>query len=663
LVSAVAVGGATAQISPKLPAPGEAPAGSPVAKHGQLKVSGNKIVDKNNNPVNLRGMSLFWASASAGGVYYNDDVVGWLAYDWNVSVIRAAITVASGDGGYDGPKGYADGDSVGMISKARTVIDACIRRGVYVLVDWHTHTHNNNTYRTKGVEFFGVISKLYGNYPNVLFEPFNEPLNSASASNVVDYVNPIVTEIRKNSQNIIIVGSPDWSRLPNNVTVSGTNIAYSFHFYTVTHSKGAFSGNITSALNNSKAVVVTEFGTTNADGGQNDKTVNTSGTQEWIDFLEQNNVGWINWSIANLSEASAALTASGTSGGPWSLSTSGTWVRSKITGYNSSVYYPTKTFSINATAGDGGKVEKKVGGSVNNGPYSYGTSVTITAVPNDGWELSSWEGDAYGNNLSLTHKVTGVDLTMNAVFVPLSLVKNGYFTFNITNWTSNNVTLSHDAAASVLVANVTAPGTASSPANVRQGSINRIEAGKKYELSFKAKTASGTRSITPRVTNSNRDRNYLADTAAVQINTEWKTFTIPFSMCYKLSNGTAVTDSTAVVAFQCGAHSDAWTWYLDDVKLNAVGSGTCSSTPVRFAGERSGIRVWSISKVSGALRIRGPIEEGAKASLYDTRGKAIRNAAARDGMAFSVAGVPAGSYFVVVKNRAGADVYRARVSL
>jgi len=32
-----------------------------VEKHGQLHVQGNRIVDKNGAPVQLRGMSLFWS--------------------------------------------------------------------------------------------------------------------------------------------------------------------------------------------------------------------------------------------------------------------------------------------------------------------------------------------------------------------------------------------------------------------------------------------------------------------------------------------------------------------------------------------------------------------------------------------------------------------------
>ena len=42
---------------------------SAVEKHGQLQVKGNKVVDKNDAPVQLKGMSLFWSQEI--GKYYN----------------------------------------------------------------------------------------------------------------------------------------------------------------------------------------------------------------------------------------------------------------------------------------------------------------------------------------------------------------------------------------------------------------------------------------------------------------------------------------------------------------------------------------------------------------------------------------------------------------
>jgi endoglucanase len=49
-----------------------------VEAHGHLQVVGNKIVDKNGNPVQLRGMSLFWSQWI--GKYYNYDAIKWITW-------------------------------------------------------------------------------------------------------------------------------------------------------------------------------------------------------------------------------------------------------------------------------------------------------------------------------------------------------------------------------------------------------------------------------------------------------------------------------------------------------------------------------------------------------------------------------------------------------
>ena len=67
-----------------------------VDKLGQLSVSGNKIIDKNGEPVALRGMSLFWSQIN--GKYYNYDCVKWLRDDWKCTIVRAAMGIEEADG-------------------------------------------------------------------------------------------------------------------------------------------------------------------------------------------------------------------------------------------------------------------------------------------------------------------------------------------------------------------------------------------------------------------------------------------------------------------------------------------------------------------------------------------------------------------------------------
>jgi len=656
-------GSVWAQLKPQtLPAPGEAPAGSPVAKHGALKVakdaSGKGVIqDKDGNAVVLRGMSFFWANAGEGygSPYYSDAVVGWLAHDFRVSVVRAAI---GADATEMGGKGYADGNAGGMLSAAETVVEACIRRGIYVIVDWHIH---KDKYQSNAIEFFKAIGQKYGSYPNVLFEPFNEPLD-VSWGNVKSYVNPIIAEIRKHSNNLVIVGNETWSQNPNNannsgVTDSKNNTAYSFHFYTQTHSYGSMGNNVSSALNNGLAVFVTEFGTVKSDG---DGEHNAGGTDSWLDALEGWKVSWVNWSVTHKPEGASILSSNGVGGGPggaWnSLKTNGTYIKGKIVAKNDAAYSSwAKTYPITATVQGSGKVEKKVGNAINEGPYAYGDQVTITAVPNSGWQFEKWEGDATGYTASLSaYKVVGVPLSIKAVFVE-GLLANGTFTTGITGWSfPDGGSLAYSSADATLKVTV----SASPPANAHVRPANlALEHTKKYSLSFRAKAASGSGTITPRVTSTNGNTDYIQNPQAVSLTTEWKTTTVAFTMC----SPTGAATTTAQLRFDCAAMAGK-DWFIDDIVMKEDGTGQCSPSAVLPAVVKAQMTAWSIAQTGGALQLRGPAEAGAKVSLYDTRGKMIRSAAAKDGMALGV-GVPAGNYIVVVKNRAGGEVLRSRVSM
>eukprot|EP00445_Apocalathium_hangoei_P036916 CAMPEP_0203956960 /NCGR_PEP_ID=MMETSP0359-20131031/89025_1 /ASSEMBLY_ACC=CAM_ASM_000338 /TAXON_ID=268821 /ORGANISM="Scrippsiella Hangoei, Strain SHTV-5" /LENGTH=253 /DNA_ID=CAMNT_0050890767 /DNA_START=16 /DNA_END=774 /DNA_ORIENTATION=- len=150
----------------QIPASFTAPAGSPVDMHGAIRVEGNKLLGKHGQPVRLRGMSLFWSQWSS--TYWSEGVVDWLVKDWKVTMIRAAMGVESG--------GYLES---GKIEKQRvvTVVDAAIRNGIYVVIDWHDH--HAQSHKDEARAFFDEMASMYGGFPNVFFEIFNEPLQES----------------------------------------------------------------------------------------------------------------------------------------------------------------------------------------------------------------------------------------------------------------------------------------------------------------------------------------------------------------------------------------------------------------------------------------------------------------------------------------------------
>jgi endoglucanase len=112
-----------------------------------------------------------------------------------------------------------------------------------------------------------------------------------------------------------------------------TNIAYSVHYYAGTH--GAWLRDRTqTAINAGIPVIVTESSGSAADGlGAN----NYVEWEAWFSFLETNQIGWINYAIADKVDETISILEPGASGsGGWdenSLTESGEYIRTKLRGY------------------------------------------------------------------------------------------------------------------------------------------------------------------------------------------------------------------------------------------------------------------------------------------------------------------------------------------
>lgn len=331
---------------------------TPVAKYGQLKIFNGKVSDKNGNPVVLRGMSMFWSGYPEGAPYYNTSTINWLRDDWCVDVIRATMSVETGSSTYIN-------NPATELAKMKTVIDACIAKGIYVIVDFHSHNAEN--YKTQAKTFFTEIATTYGGLPNILYETFNEPINQSWSGTIKPYHNELIATIRaKDPDNIIICGTRTYSQDVDeaaNDPVTGTNIAYTLHYYANSH-KASLRQKATNALNKGVALFVTEYGTCDASGNGG---YNPGESQTWWDFLEANKISSCNWAIDNKNETSAALTSNAglSNWNAGQLTQSGTLVRNYIKGKCNSVLV---TGSL-TVAFAGNKVS-----------YNAGDAVTMTAT-------------------------------------------------------------------------------------------------------------------------------------------------------------------------------------------------------------------------------------------------------------------------------------------
>ncbi|UZO80808.1 cellulase family glycosylhydrolase [Aquimarina sp. ERC-38] len=299
-----------------------------VGKFGRLQVNGNKVTAEDGTEISLAGMSLFWSNAAwTLSDFYNKETVDHLANNWNASIVRAAVGVTeTWDGGrgyigngtdfYAAGREWKDAKEFNLV-RLEAVIDAAIANDIYVIVDWHTHEAEK--YVNEAVEFFGYISKKYGSNDHIIYEIYNEPYGArqgnpkTSWSTIKNYSRPVIAEIRKNDKdNLIVVGTSTWSQdvdepAADQNWINDPNIAYALHFYanTADHQQ-PLRNKAKLAMDAGIALFVTEFGSVSADGNGG---FNRNQTNQWINFLKNNKVSFVNWSLSDLNETSAVITA------------------------------------------------------------------------------------------------------------------------------------------------------------------------------------------------------------------------------------------------------------------------------------------------------------------------------------------------------------------
>ncbi|KAI1729764.1 cellulase (glycosyl hydrolase family 5) domain-containing protein [Ditylenchus destructor] len=260
--------------------------------YGQLSVKGTQL-EGDGKPVALHGMSLFWSQWM--DKYWNDDTIKALKCPWNSNVVRAAMGVDQG--------GYLT-DKAKNEKLVTDVVDAAIKEGIYVIIDWHA----DEKHQAEAVEFFDKMSKKYAGVPNVLYEDFNEPKDVSWSNDLVPYHKAIIAAIRKNDpKNIIILGTPTYSQKVDEASKdpikTDPNVMYTLHYYAGSH-KQELRDKAETAIKAGLPLFVTEYGTVNADGGG---AVDAASSKEWWDFLDKNKISYVNWSVSDKAEGASAL--------------------------------------------------------------------------------------------------------------------------------------------------------------------------------------------------------------------------------------------------------------------------------------------------------------------------------------------------------------------
>ncbi|MGL1900773.1 MAG: glycoside hydrolase family 5 protein [Fibrobacterales bacterium] len=277
----------------------------PVEVYGEMKVKGQYIAGSKapytNAMVQAKGLSFFW-NQWGGENQWNASIVDKMVDEYNAEVLRVPVSTSSGGK-------YAD------LGAAAEVINRSIERGIYIIIDFHSHYAWGE--RDEAKQFFKDAVEWYGDYDNVIFETFNEPVTDEPHvwAGVREYHDELVQYIRDlGSDNLIIAGTPCFDQVfegikEDPVKDPANNIVYAMHFYSYTHKvdDGWLGKNFKVALEDELPIFVSEWGTSHSDGGRggNAGTFDGNSADQWHAIFDQ--FGWSSamWSIHSDGQSSA----------------------------------------------------------------------------------------------------------------------------------------------------------------------------------------------------------------------------------------------------------------------------------------------------------------------------------------------------------------------
>lgn len=214
--------------------------------------------------------------------------------------------------------------------RAQKVIEAAIDNGLYVIIDWHSHQAEKDLGEAQA--FFTHIAKRYGHTPNVIYEVYNEPLDTTDWDKTIKpYAEKMIQTIRAiDSDNLIIVGTQSWStgvdKAADRPIRGQSNILYALHFYAATH-KDFVREKAEYAINKGLPIIISEWGSVTYSG---DGYMDNASTHEWMRFAKKHGLTHLNWAVSDKNESASLFKSGASSHGGWTereLTPSGRLVR------------------------------------------------------------------------------------------------------------------------------------------------------------------------------------------------------------------------------------------------------------------------------------------------------------------------------------------------
>lgn len=264
---------------------------------GRLQVSGTKLTDESGNIIQLRGVSTHGISWFPD--YVNYDAFATLRDDWGANVVRIAMYPEEYNGYLSG------GDKAALKQIIDNGVNYATDLGMYVIIDWHVLNYAPSRHTQEACDFFAEMASKYSGHDNVIYEICNEPVGADWNSDIKPYAETVIGTIRQfDDHALILVGTNTWSQDVDSVvgnTLDDGNVMYVAHFYAGTH-KENIRNKISTALNAGVPVFISECSICDASGNGG---IDYASANEWLEFMNSNQLSFIAWSLSNKAETSA----------------------------------------------------------------------------------------------------------------------------------------------------------------------------------------------------------------------------------------------------------------------------------------------------------------------------------------------------------------------
>ncbi|HMR31341.1 MAG TPA: cellulase family glycosylhydrolase [Geminicoccaceae bacterium] len=281
-----------------------------IRAHGaetRLQAKGNKIY-YGSTQVRLRGVGMH-SPLDRGPEGWGRPVSDYATVKkvWRANVVRISAFPGEWISNRTRMKKYLEQD-----------VRAALKQGLFVIIDWHPVGWPNGQYEQGDYpggdielsskmqparEFWDYAAKKFGGDGRIAFELFNEPTafgvggtNSQKWAKLKPFLSQLLSIIRRSSQNLVLATGEGARILAPivNSPLSDPNLAYAWHVYPNHGSQSNWTAELGN-INQSKPIVVTEWGFDPDGNGYHYKGTASKFGTPLVNFMNQRGFHWTAW--------------------------------------------------------------------------------------------------------------------------------------------------------------------------------------------------------------------------------------------------------------------------------------------------------------------------------------------------------------------------------